>query len=154
MQGEAPQGYVSARGAMIHDLSKAIETFCTLVNRHVLDHRCVEMVTRVFDWRMKALDETGDISADESERISTNCDRFLTEAGKYLEAKGGDAKCIASTIADHIASFVVECEEPYGKKELAEVAKVLGTCFSGSLGNLRAKCDAIRLKKRDSHTNN
>jgi hypothetical protein len=140
---------------MIDDLSKAIEAFCNLVDRHVLDHRCVEMVTRVFDFRMRALDETGDISAEESDRITTNCDRFLIEAGKYLEAKGGDAKHVASAVADHIASFVVECEKPYGKKALAEVAKVLGTCFSGSVGELRAKCDVIRLQKeRDDHTNN
>jgi len=139
---------------MIHDLSKALEAFRILVDRHVLDRRCVEMVTKVFDWRMRALDETGDISADDSERISTNCDRFLAEAGEYLGAKGGDAKRVASAVADHIASFLVQCEEPYGKKELAEVAKVLGTCFSGSLSDLRAKCDVIRLKKRrDSQTN-
>jgi hypothetical protein len=139
---------------MIHDLSKALEAFRILVDRHVLDHRCVEMVTKVFDWRMRAPDETGDISADNSERISTNCDRFLAEAGEYLGAKGGDAKRVASAVTDHIASFLVQCEEPYGKKELAEVAKVLGTCFSGSLDDLRAKCDVIRLKKRrDSQTN-
>jgi hypothetical protein len=139
---------------MIQDLSKALEAFHHLVDRHVQDHRCVEMVTRVFDWRMRALDETGDLSADDSERITTNCDRFLAEAGEYLEAKGGHAKHVASAVAYHIASFVVECEEPPGKKELAEVAKVLGACFSRSPSVLRATCDVIRLQKRqrDSHT--
>jgi hypothetical protein len=78
----------------------------------------------------------------------------LFEAGKYLEAKGGDATRVASAIADHIASFVVECEEDYGKKELVEVAKVLGACFTGSPGALRATCDIIRLqKRRNSQTN-
>ena len=49
----------------------------------------------------------------------------------------------------------VECEKPYRRKQLAEVAKVLGTCFCGSPAELRAKCDTIRLQKqRDSHTNN
>jgi hypothetical protein len=135
---------------MIDDLPTAVAAFRDLVDRHVLDHRCVKMVTKVFDWRIKALDETGDISADESERISTNCDLFLTEAGKYLEAKGGDAKRVSSAVAHHIASFVVECEEPPGKKELAEVARVLGTCFCASPGDLRAKCDVIRLQKRQN----
>jgi hypothetical protein len=133
---------------MIDDLPTAVAEFRNLVDRHVLDHRCVKMVTKVFDWRIKALDETGDISADESERISTNCDLFLTEAGKYLQGKGGDAKRVASTVAHHIASFVVECEEPPGKKELAEVARVLGTCFCTSPSDLRARCDAIRTQKR------
>jgi hypothetical protein len=121
---------------MIHDLSKAIAAFRDVVDQPVPDHWCVEIVTGVFDWRMRALDETGDISADESEQLSTNCDQFLFEAGKYLEAKGGDAKREASAIADHIASFVVECEEDYGKKEWSKSPKCLARVSPG----LRAPC--------------
>jgi hypothetical protein len=134
---------------MIRDPQKAIEEFRNLVDAHVRDEQCVKAVTRVFDHRMRALDETSDISLDESEQISTNCDRFLFEVGQYLESKGEAAKRIASAVADHIASFIVECERPYGNGQLVEVARVLGACFCGSsLTELKARCDAVRRREK------
>ena len=73
---------------MIYDLPKATKAFCDLFEQRASDQRCIEMASKVFDWRMRALDETGEISVEESEQLSTNCDRFLTEAGQYLKTKG------------------------------------------------------------------
>jgi len=69
-------------------------------------------------------------------------------------AANGQPECIKS-VQSRMRGAQVECEKPYRRKQLAEVAKVLGTCFCGSPAELRAKCDTIRLQKqRDSHTNN
>jgi hypothetical protein len=130
---------------MVHDLDKALAAFRAQADRN--DPQCVEIATKVFDWRMHSLDETGDLSTDESERLTTNCDRFLTEVGHYLESKGESGKSVASAVVAHIALFLVDCERSVGKKELAGVAEVLGICFAGSLADLRVACDAARQRK-------
>jgi len=129
---------------MIQDLEEALKEFRTLADRH--DHRCAEMLTRAFDWRMRGLHEKGDASTDQSELLTTNCDGFLTEASQYLEARA-NGKRVASVVVDHIAAFLVECEETHGEIPLVEVAKVLGACFAGSRHDLEEACDAIRRQK-------
>jgi hypothetical protein len=130
---------------MVDDLNQALQAFQALVERR--DPRSVEVVTRVFDWRMRSLDETGEISTDESERLTTNCDRFLTEAGQYLQERGEAAKSFASDVVDHIARFLLQCEKTDRAHPLIGVAEALGICFTGSLAKLRSARDAVRGQK-------
>src|SRR6516164_8366112 len=119
---------------MIQDLEEALKEFRTLADRH--DHRCAEMVTRVFDWRMRDLRDKGDASTDESEQLTTNCDVFLTEASQYLESRA-NGKRVASVVVNHIAAFLVECDAAREEIILIEVAEVLGACFAKSRFDLQ-----------------
>jgi hypothetical protein len=130
---------------MIQDLERALKELRTLADGH--DQACAKMLTRVFDWRMRNLREKGDASSDESERLTTNCDRFLTEASRYLESRA-NGKRVASVVTNHIAAFLVECEPARGEITLIDVAEVLGAGFAGSLFDLQEACDAIKQQKR------
>ncbi len=112
------------------------------------DPRCVEVVTRIFDWRMRSLDETGEISTDESERLTTNCDRFLAQAGRYLQAQGDAGKSDTSAIVNHVARFLLERETMGRDDSLTQVAEILGLCFAGSLADLRTACEVIREQQK------
>jgi hypothetical protein len=130
---------------MIQDLETALNEFRTLSDRD--DRRCAEMVTGVFDWRMRDLRVKGDASTDASERLTANCDAFLTDASQYLESRA-NGKRVASVVVNHIAAFLVECDAARGEISPIDVAEVIGACFAGSLFDLQEACDAIRRQER------
>jgi hypothetical protein len=130
---------------MIQDLATALDEFRTLSDQD--ESRCAEMVTGIFDWRMRDLRVKGDGSTDASERLTANCDAFLTAASQYLESRA-NGKRVASVVVNHIAAFLVECDAARGEMIPIEVAEVIGACFAGSLFDLQEACDAVKRQKR------